>query len=268
MKNPPAIWSLKPVAIATLPVPGWECLFGQNNCAMRDLVFWVWIVRCGDRIGLIDTGCPSGADLEELNEANASLDPRSRFTLHRSLTQLLAEEGIAPEAVSFALLTQLITYCTGGLNRKNLPNATVYCAWDGMAEFLRETPGHPPRKFYLTNEGWMYFRELLLEERLVFADEAVEVAPGLVFEPTGGHHPGSAGVRVNTECGIVGILETAFVQENIDLETPIGIAENTALCREVIRRYRRSCQLVIAGHEPSASSLLACFLSKAQEARP
>lgn len=29
---------------------------------------------------------------------------------------------------------------------------------------------------------------------------------------------------------------------------PIGIAENVSECREVIRRYKRECDLVLAGH--------------------
>lgn len=252
-------WTIKPIPIATLPVPGWECLFGKNDCSMRDLVFWVWVLRQGDRVGLIDAGCPEGADLEALNAANATMDPRSVFTIHRTLADVLVEENISPDAVEFVLITQLITYCTGGLNAQNLPHAKVWCAWDGMKEFLTETPGHPPREFYLTKESWTYVRELLVEKRLNFAETATEVAEGILFEPTSGHHPGSAGVRIQTERGVVGILETAFVQENIELETPIGIAENASKCREVIREYKKSCALVLAGHEPGLKEILNQF---------
>jgi glyoxylase-like metal-dependent hydrolase (beta-lactamase superfamily II) len=159
------------------------------------------------------------------------------------------------------LLSQLITYATGGVNARNLPKARIYCAWEGMKEFLTQTPGHPPRSFYLTADSWAYFRDLLIGERLFFLEEPGEIVEGIIFEPTGGHHPGSAGVRIQTDRGLVGILETAFVQENIDLETPIGIAENAAQCREVIRRYRKSCALVIAGHEPAAATLIENFFA-------
>jgi len=252
-------WKIKPVAAATLPVPGWECVFGRNDCAMRDLVFWIWILRKGDQVGLIDAGCPQGIDLEALNTANATLDPRSVFTIHRTLTDALAQEGISPEAVDFVLISQLITYATGGLNARNLPRAKVYCAWEGMKEFLTESPGHPPREFYLTSESWAYFRDLLLEDRIVFAQESIEPAEGIVFEPTGGHHPGSAGVRIHTRAGVIGVLETAFVQENIDLGVPIGIAEDAARCRQVIQAYKRKCALVLAGHEPAVPALLENF---------
>ncbi|HET6410277.1 MAG TPA: hypothetical protein VFG14_20470 [Chthoniobacteraceae bacterium] len=253
-------WQIKPVAMATLPVPGWECLFGRNDCQMRDLTFWVWILRRGDTIGLIDTGLPTGADLDSLNRANQQVDPQCLFTVHRNLDDLLQSEGILPEAVQFALISQMVTYSTGGLTRENLPNARVYCAWEGMRELLTRKPNHPPREFYLTGQSWLYFHELLVEDRLVFAEEAVEVAPGVIFEPTGGHHPGSAGVRIGTARGSIGILETAFVQTNIEQEIPIGIAEDAARCREAIRTYNRECDFTIAGHEPAAERLLAEFM--------
>lgn len=261
MNNSTPIWQVKPVAVATLPVPGWECVFGRNDCALRDITFWVWILRCGNQVALIDTGLPVGASLDKLNRANQTLDPSSVFTVHRSLSDVLREENLAPEDIDFVLITQLITYATGGMLPALLPKARVYCAWEGMREFLTAMPGHPPREFYLTPESWAWCRDLLIENRLFFAEQITEIAPGLRFEPTGGHHPGSAGVRVQTAAGVVGILETAFIQENITLGAPIGIAEDAARCREVIKTYRQECDLAIAGHEPKAAELLAQFMS-------
>lgn len=255
------IWTIEPVAIATLPVPAWECVFGRNDCSMRDLTFWTWILRCGDKIGLIDTGLPIGPALAQLNKANQKIDPKSVFSVQRELKDLFAEKSIRAVNIDFVLITQLITYCTGGLIRENFPSAHVYCAWEGMQEFLTCNPGHPPREFYLTPESWAYTRDLLVEERITFAKSPVEVAPGLIFEPTGGHHPGSAGVRVQTAKGIVGILETAFIEENVSSGLPIGIAENASLCREVIATYKSTCDLVLAGHEPQAHQQLISFLS-------
>ncbi len=253
-------WTLHAVRLATLPVPGWECVFGKNDCAMREIAFWVWILRSGSQTGIIDAGLPDGGDLERLNCANQKLDPRSIFAVENTLEAALTHVGVAPRDIDFLLISQLITYSTGGLLRRNLPNAHVYCAWAGMRELLKRCPGHPPREFYLTAKTWAYMRELLVEDRITFADEPVEPAPGIVFDPTGGHHPGSAGVRIKTKNGLLGILETAFVQENIDREIPIGIAENAALCREVIRRYKKQCDFVVAGRDPLAGQLALQFV--------
>lgn len=250
------VWTLKPMAVATLPAPGWECLMGLNDTTLRPLTFWVWILRCGDRVGLIDSGLPEGADLTALDQANQALAPECVFSPLASLPEILKAERIAPQDIRFLLLSQFITYATGGLNRRNFPCARVYAAYEGMHELLTATPGHPPREFYLTPDSWSYVRELLVEQRISLVSEPVEVFPGLIYEPTGGHHPGSAGIRVRTKTGWIGILETAFVQENIEREIPIGIAENASLCRDVIRRYKKENDLVLAGHEPDIVSLL------------
>jgi len=255
-----SVWTITPHAIATLPVPGWECLFGRNDCSLHNLTFWIWVLRCGDQVALIDTGLPAGSDLEALDQANQGVDPKCVFTPHQTLTQILEKEQIPASAVRFVLISQLVTYSTGGLAARSFPNATFYCAWQGMSELLTQSPGHPPKEFYFTADSWNSLRDLLIEGRIVFAQGSIEVAPGLLYEPTGGHHPGSAGVQVKTGAGVVGILETAFVQENVEKEIPIGIAENTAECRYVIRRYRKECALTLAGHEPSADQLLQSFL--------
>lgn len=260
MRNPSILseqnWEMIPVKLATLPAPEWECVMGKNETALRPLVFWLWILKSGKEVGIIDTGLPEAEELEALNQANQTLHPNCVFTLHATLEEALQSHGIAPEQVAFALISQWITYCTGGLVHRWLPRAHVYAAWEGMREFLLEDPGHPPARFYLTPESWEYVRELRIEKRLTFARESQEVRPGVWFDPTGGHHPGSAGVRVQTTRGVVGILETAFVQENIEGIVPIGIAENAAQCRDAIRHYRNCCDLVLAGHEPQADLLL------------
>jgi hypothetical protein len=120
-----------------------------------------------------------------------------------------------------------------------------------MMEFLLKSPGHPPRSLYFTPDSWGFLRQLLIEGRLQSVEGSVEVGPDLIFESTGGHHPGSAAVRAKTACGTLGILETAFLKRNIDEVIPVGIAENVAVCREVIRRYRRECDLVLADHDPT-----------------
>jgi len=253
------VWNIETLQLARLPVPGWECVFGRNDCAMRDLSFWVWILKSGNQTGMIDTGLPEGPALEHLNRVNQTLDPRSVFTVEHTLETALARMGIAPEEINFVLITQLVTYSTGGLLRQNLPNAQVYCVWEGVRELLLDKPGHPPREFYFTPESWGYLHELLMEDRVTFAEGPLEVAPGIIFEPTGGHHPGSAGVRIRTSKGTLGILETAFVQENIESEIPIGIAENAARCRDAIRKYKRECDFVVAGHDPQVDLLIQEF---------
>jgi hypothetical protein len=235
-----------------LPVPGWECFFGRNDCALHDLAFHVWIVRGAGTVGLIDTGLPVvPEDLAALQQTGKGIDPRSVYGDVVLLPEILERAGVAPEEIDYALITQTITYHTGGLVPDLLPNAAVYASRAGMLEFLLDRPGHPPPGFYFTPSTWAYLRELLVEDRLHLVDDLTEVVPGVWFETTGGHHPGSAAVRVQTAEGLIGVLETAFLAANVEEELPIGIAEDVAACRRAIHRYRRECDVVLADHDPS-----------------
>ena len=244
-------YSLKACPIGTLPVPGWECFFGRNDTTMHDLAFYVWIVRGNGMVGLIDSGVPlDPGDLARLDKANQAVDPLCVYRDVVLLDELLEREGLTPESIDWMLITQAITYCTGGLCERLLPRARVYIPRAGMLELLLDNPGHPPRDFYFTAQTWAFLRTLLVEGRVAFVDEETEIAPGIVYETTGGHHPGSAAVRIQTARGTVGVLETAFLQANIEAELPIGVAESVSDCRNAIRRYKKLCDFVAAGHDP------------------
>ncbi|MFG2045760.1 hypothetical protein [Dactylosporangium sp. NPDC048998] len=244
-------YTLAATPVARLPIPGWEAFFGRNDNEFHDLWFYVWLVSDGERTGLIDLGLPlDDADRSALEAANQALDPRCRFHDVRLLPEALDRLGVRGEDIDFVLLTQTITYHTGGLVPQLLPRATVYASYAGVREMLCAPPGHPPAEFYFTSGSWSFLRELAVAGRLVLADGPVTVAPGLEFETTGGHHPGSAGVRVRCANGVVGLLETAFFDRNIAEELPIGIAEDAAACRRAIKHYRRVCDEVVALHDP------------------
>lgn len=246
------VYELQAGRVATLPVPGWECFFGQHDVQFYPLAFYVWIVRGATCTGLIDTGLPlDELERRRLTEACQRVDQRCIFSDVITLNHFFEQHHLAPEEIDFVLLTQTITYHSGGLLPQFFPRAQVYISKAGLMEFLLENPGHPPRDFYFTEASWIFLRSLLIEKRLHLVNETTEVAPGLFFETTGGHHPGSAAARIITERGTVGILETAFLKRNVDETLPIGIAEDVATCREAIQRYQVQCDLVLADHDPT-----------------
>lgn len=243
---------LHALAAGTLPVPGWATLFGSNTTDLRDLGFYVWIVTDGTTVGLVDTGLPlDAADAIDLDDANRALDPGSQFRDVRLLPDLLAGAGLSGADIDFVAITQTVTYHTGGLDAELLPRAHVYIAFAGVRELLLDPPGHPAPQFYFTARGWSSLRLLTLEGRLHLVRKDAEIVPGITFQATGGHHPGSAALRIQTDAGTIGLLETAFLNANLEQRQAIGIAEDVATCRSVIRRYLRECDDVIAIHEPS-----------------
>ena len=231
-------------------MPGWECFFGRHEMDFHKLIFYVWIAQGGGKTILVDAGPPPDEEnFQALVLACQTVDPKSLMIRLESLDQVLAEADLVPQSIDYLLITQPITYHTGGLLPEYFPRAEVYLSKAGLLEFLLDRPGHPPHAAYFTEENWRFLRDLLIEDRLRVADGPTEVVDGVQFETTGGHHPGSAAVKVRTPRGVVGILETAFLKENLDQEQPIGVAENAAQCRRAIRRYKRACDLVLAIHD-------------------
>jgi glyoxylase-like metal-dependent hydrolase (beta-lactamase superfamily II) len=246
------VYQLYAIPVATLPIPGWEAFFGRNDVTFHNLAFYVWVVTDGTTLGLIDTGLPlDPADRAALDAANRELDERSAFRDMRTLPEVLDDCGIAPDDIDFVAITQTITYHTGGLDAAMLPRAQVYMSRAGVHEMLFSPPGHPPVAEYFTARSWPSIRQLAVEGRLHCVDDPTVIVPGIRFETTGGHHPGSAGLQIATQAGVTGVLETAFFDRNITDGHPIGIAENAAACRAAIKRYRQECNAVIALHDPA-----------------
>lgn len=235
-----------PVAIH--PVPTSKCFFGRSDDALHELTFHVWIVRGPHGVGLVDAGLPPHAD--DL----AALRATDEYRDVTPLGDVLAAHGLAPADVDWCCITQPVTYHSGGLLPELLPRAQVFLSKAGVTELLCDPPGHPPTALYFTARSWAYLRELAIDGRLHVTDGPAEVVPGVTFETTGGHHPGSAGVRVATADGLVGILETAFLQANLDHEIPVGVSEDVAQCRREIKRWKRTCDLVVADHDPGLAA--------------
>ncbi|RNL62534.1 hypothetical protein EFK50_12250 [Nocardioides marmoriginsengisoli] len=242
------VWRLRALPVGVLPTPRWATTFGAHDTSLQDLGFYVWIVTDGATVGLIDLGLPlDAADAQAISDSNRVFGDGFRDVV--LLPELLRSAGLDGADVDFALVTQTVTYHSGGLDAELLPNATFYLARGGVDELLGGPPGHPAPEFYFTERSWRSLRTLAIQGRLRLVDEPVVVVPGVTFEATGGHHPGSAGVRVRTAEGVVGLLETAFLQADLDNGVPIGIAEDVAGCRRAIQRYRAECDHAVALHD-------------------
>lgn len=238
--------------VGVLPTPGWALVSGDNDSTLHDLAFYIWVVRDGDTIGLVDSGLPSDAvELQALSDTNKAFGDEVGFRSVRSLPDVLSDAGIAPGDVSFVAITQTVSYHTGGIDADLLPNAHFYIAFEGLEELVRGAPGHPAPEFYFPPLAWASLRTLAVDGRLHLIDTECEIVPGVRFEVTGGHHPGSAAVLIETREGLVGILETAFVNRNLETRRPIGNAEDMAAARRAIVSFLERCDRVVAIHDPA-----------------
>ena len=178
----PDMHSLTACRVGTHPVPAHLCVFGDQSSEERELYFYVWIVRSGDSIGLVDSGLPFGDDLTALRTTGIYRDVVQ-------LDDLLDRNGVAADDIDWCAVTQSVTYHSGGLLADYLPRADVYIAAAGVREMLQSPPGHPPVNMYFTEASWTFLRHLAIEGRLHLVDHEVQIAPGVVFEPTGGASP-------------------------------------------------------------------------------
>jgi hypothetical protein len=156
---------------------------------MYRLSYDAWIVKGNGITGLLDTGLPiDDAERRRLGEGVRGVDPQCVFADFVLLHQLLQDHNPMPEAIDFVLLTQAITAHSGGLLRELMPRARLYISRAGMMVLL-ETPGHPPPDNYFTAADWAFLSDRFINDRLHLVDAPAEVAPGLDYETTGGHHP-------------------------------------------------------------------------------
>lgn len=249
---------------SVLAAPGWALEFGNNDAELHDLYFYVWIIRCGNQIGIVDTGLPfDDAEAEALGGTNVAFNDARGFRQVRKLPEILQQAGVRPEDVSFVAITQTVTYHSGGIDAEFLPNAVFYIARDGVLEFLDDPPGHPAPEFYFSTSSWLSLRSLTIQGRLRLVGERTQIAPGVEFEVTGGHHPGSAGVLIDTPEGRIGILETAFVNRNLETGRPIGIAEDVAAARKAMRSFTQRCERVVAIHDAENATVFSALTGAA-----
>lgn len=245
------VYTLRAERAAVLPTPGWALMLGENDAGLHDLHFYVWVVSDGETVGIVDAGLPLDiAEADALGATNAAFGDPVGFRSVRTLPEILADAGVRPEDVSFVAITQTVTYHSGGIDAALLPNAVFYLARAGVMEFLSGAPGHPAPEFYFSTSSWADLRTLAIQGRLRLVDDVAQIRPGVRFEVTGGHHPGSAAVVVDTPHGVVGILETAFVASNLETGRPIGIAEDAAAARRAMTSFLERCDTVVAIHDP------------------
>lgn len=243
-------YAIRAELAAVLPAPEWAVQFGENSTRLTDLYFYVWVVSDGETVGLIDAGLPfNEAEVDALSATNQAFGDPVGFRSVRKLPEILASAGVLPEDVAFVAITQTVSYHTGGIQAELLPNAVFYIALDGVLEFLSGGPGHPAPEFYFSASSWESLRTLAIEGRLRLIEDEELIRPGIRFEVTGGHHPGSAGVIVTTKDGTVGILETAFLKRNLTSGRPIGIAEDLAAARRAMASFLARCDTVVAIHD-------------------
>ena len=215
-------------------------LGGDIHDGPMPLDYFVWAVRSGGRVFVVDTGFDEGMARK-----------RGRDFLHDpgdGLKQL----GIDAGSVEDVLITHMHYDHCG--NYGLLPKARYHVQDREMAYSTGRFMCHPHMRIPFEEEDVIAMIRKLFAGRLVFHNGDEEVAPGLSLHFVGGHSMGLQMVRVHTRRGwVVLASDASHFYAHMEKGLVFPITYNVA---EVMEGYRRAYALadstahVIPGHDP------------------
>jgi len=213
---------------------------GDIHDGPMPLDYFVWAVRSGNRVFVVDTG---------FDEAVAK--KRGREFLHCP-GEGLKRIGIDPASVEDVLITHMHYDHSGNLNL--FPKARFHVQEREMQFCTGRYMTHAAMRLPFDAEDVVAMVRKLYSGRVVFHNGDAEIAPGLSVHFVGGHSMGLQMVRVRTRRGWVVLASDAtHFFANMDLELAYPFTFNVGDVLEGYRRARRlsdSSAHIIPGHDP------------------
>ncbi|MGB5556875.1 MAG: N-acyl homoserine lactonase family protein [Paracoccaceae bacterium] len=220
-------------------------IFTDDHLAPSPLDFFVWLLRRGDEVILVDTGFDAA-------EARARNRP-----FGRDPAAVLAPFDLRPGDITTIIVTHLHWDHAGGLHL--FANATLHMQAAEMAYATGPCMCHPVLRAPFTGDHVCEAVRRLYAGRVVFHDGDGEVAEGVTVHRIGGHSRGLQAVRVRTAAGWICLAsDAAHLYENIWTGIPFPIVVDLQDMLDGFGRLERLASrrdLVVPGHDPLVSSL-------------
>lgn len=215
-------------------------IFDDNHDAPHAMDYFIWLLRQGDRVILVDTG---------YDEAEAAARDRPiRMDPRVALEPL----GLRPEDVTEIIVTHLHYDHAGGLAL--FPNAHLHLQAAEMAFATGPCICHDTLRMPFTAGHVCEAVTRLYRGKLTFHDGDAEIADGVTVHCIGGHSRGLQAVRVRTQAGwMVLASDAAHYYENLWLRKPFPIVVDLQdmldgfTWLETLASRR---ELIIPGHDP------------------
>ena len=220
-------------------------IFDDNHDAPHPMDYFIWVLRRGSEIILVDTGY----DQQEANARGRPirLDPRAA----------LAPFGIAPEDADHVIVTHLHYDHAGGLHL--FPNATLHMQAAEMAFATGPCMCHDTLRMPFTAGHICEAIHRLYSGKVIFYGGDGQVADGVTVHAIGGHSRGLQAVRVRTDSGwLVLASDAAHFYENAFAHKPFPIVVDL---QNMLDGFDRLAQLstrrdlIIPGHDPLVTQL-------------
>jgi glyoxylase-like metal-dependent hydrolase (beta-lactamase superfamily II) len=203
-----------------------------------ELHYFFWVLRDGDRVILVDTGCDPA---EGERRGDEIVDPIG----------LLGGLGIEPEDVSTILVSHLHYDHIGNLH--HFPNAEVVVPRSEL-EFWRE--GLSDRLHFAAYTDPRALAHLYsIEDRVRTIEGEDEPLPGVRSLEVGGHSPGQTMFLVETE-GAPALLTSDVVhfESELDDDRPFAVLHDlpaTYRGYDRVRALAAEGATVVSGHDPA-----------------
>lgn len=219
-------------------------IFDDNHDAPHAMDYFMWVLRRGDEVILVDTGYD---DAEAANR-----DRPIRMSPHEALAPL----GLKAKDITTVIVTHLHYDHAGGLHL--FPNATLHMQAAEMAFATGPCMCHDTLRMPFTADHVCEAVKRLYAGKLTFHDGEAEVAEGVTVHCIGGHSRGLQCVRVRTSTGwLVLASDAAHFYENFEARKPFPIVvdlQNMLDGFDTLQRLASSPDLIIPGHDPLVRS--------------
>lgn len=222
-------------------------IFDDNHDAPHAMDYYMWLLRKGDRVILVDTG---------YDEAEAASRDRP---IRLNPAEALAPLGLTPDNVTEVIVTHLHYDHAGGLAL--FPNAHLHLQTAEMAFATGPCMCHDTLRMPFTAGHVCEAITRLYRGKLTFHDGDAEIADGITVHCIGGHSRGLQAVRVRTQAGwMVLASDAAHYYENLWLRKPFPIVvdlENMLTGFDRLEALASHRQLIVPGHDPIVGQVFA-----------
>ena len=215
-------------------------IFDDNHDAPHAMDYYMWLLRRGDKVILVDTGYDSAEATDRGRPIR--LDPGVA----------LAPFGLQPEDIDAVIVTHLHYDHAGGLHL--FPNAHLYLQQAEMAFATGPCMCHDTLRAPFTAVHVCEAIKRLYAGKMTFVSGSDEVAEGVTVHCIGGHSRGLQCVCVRTDAGdLVLASDAAHFYENVFARKPFPIVvdlENMLAGFETLKTLASGPELIIPGHDP------------------